>query len=295
MAANALLGLNQGFAWTMTVVMKIDLVGPKQRGLALGINESAGYAAVSLAALVSGFWLAAGNEQWAFLAGLAIALTGLVVSVLAVQDTMDHVAFEQGTTANGVAPSWGSVFQRVSWKERHLHAASQAGMVNNMNDGLAWGILPLYFLQVGMGEENTAWLLAAYPLIWGLGQLFTGGLSDRVGRRGPIALGMILQGFSILWLLQASSWSGYGLAMIGMGVGTALVYPTLLAVISDHSEPVWRSTALGVYRLWRDGGYVVGAVLAGLLADVVSPESAILWIGVLTIGSGMWAGWLLRP
>lgn len=294
-AANALLGLNQGFAWTMTVVMKIDLVGPKQRGLALGINESAGYAAVSLAALVSGFWLAAGNEQWAFLAGLAIALTGLVVSVLAVQDTMDHVAFEQGTTANGVAPSWGSVFQRVSWKERHLHAASQAGMVNNMNDGLAWGILPLYFLQVGMGEENTAWLLAAYPLIWGLGQLFTGGLSDRVGRRGPIALGMILQGFSILWLLQASSWSGYGLAMIGMGVGTALVYPTLLAVISDHSEPVWRSTALGVYRLWRDGGYVVGAVLAGLLADVVSPESAILWIGVLTIGSGMWAGWLLRP
>lgn len=293
-AANALLGLNQGFAWTMTVVMKIDLVGPKQRGLALGINESAGYAAVSLAALVSGFWLAAGNAQWAFIAGLMIAVAGLLVSLLAVHDTMDHVALEQGSAQRGEAPSWGSVFHRVSWKERHLHAASQAGLVNNMNDGLAWGILPLFFLQTGMGEQNAAWLLAAYPLVWGLGQLFTGGLSDRVGRRGPIAIGMILQGLSILWLLQATAWTEYALSMIGMGVGTALVYPTLLAVISDHSEPSWRSTALGVYRLWRDGGYVVGAVLAGLLADVLNPESAILWIGVLTIASGSWAGWLLR-
>ena len=293
-AANALLGLNQGFAWTMTVVMKIDLVGPKQRGLALGINESAGYAAVSLAALLSGFWLAAGHEEWAFTAGLVIALVGLVVSLVAVHDTMDHVALEQGAAAKEASPSWGSVFQRVSWKERHLHAASQAGLVNNMNDGLAWGILPLFFLQVGMGEENTAWLLAAYPLIWGLGQLFTGGLSDRIGRRGPIAVGMILQGVSILWLLEASSWTGYAVSMVGMGIGTALVYPTLLAVISDHSEPIWRSTALGVYRLWRDGGYVVGAVLAGLLADALNPESAILWIGVLTIASGCWAGWLLR-
>ena len=293
-AANALLGLNQGFAWTMTVVMKIDLVGPKQRGLALGINESAGYAAVSLAALLSGFWLAAGHEEWAFTAGLVIALVGLVVSLVAVHDTMDHVALEQGAAAKEASPSWGSVFQRVSWKERHLHAASQAGLVNNMNDGLAWGILPLFFLQVGMGEENTAWLLAAYPLIWGLGQLFTGGLSDRIGRRGPIAVGMILQGVSILWLLEASSWTGYAVSIVGMGIGTALVYPTLLAVISDHSEPIWRSTALGVYRLWRDGGYVVGAVLAGLLADALNPESAILWIGVLTIASGCWAGWLLR-
>lgn len=293
-AANALLGLNQGFAWTMTVVMKIDLVGPKQRGLALGINESAGYAAVSLAALLSGFWLAAGHEEWAFTAGLVIALVGLVVSLVAVHDTMDHVALEQGAAAKEASPSWGSVFQRVSWKERHLHAASQAGLVNNMNDGLAWGILPLFFLQVGMGEENTVWLLAAYPLIWGLGQLFTGGLSDRIGRRGPIAVGMILQGVSILWLLEASSWTGYAVSMVGMGIGTALVYPTLLAVISDHSEPIWRSTALGVYRLWRDGGYVVGAVLAGLLADALNPESAILWIGVLTIASGCWAGWLLR-
>ena len=293
-AANALLGLNQGFAWTMTVVMKIDLVGPKQRGLALGINESAGYAAVSLAALLSGFWLAAGHEEWAFTAGLVIALVGLVVSLVAVHDTMDHVALEQGAAAKEASPSWGSVFQRVSWKERHLHAASQAGLVNNMNDGLAWGILPLFFLQVGMGEENTVWLLAAYPLIWGLGQLFTGGLSDRIGRRGPIAVGMILQGVSILWLLEASSWTGYAVSIVGMGIGTALVYPTLLAVISDHSEPIWRSTALGVYRLWRDGGYVVGAVLAGLLADALNPESAILWIGVLTIASGCWAGWLLR-
>jgi MFS family permease len=293
-AANALLGLNQGFSWTMTVVMKIDLVGPKQRGLALGINESAGYAAVSLAALVSGFWLAAGSEEWAFTAGLVIAIIGLLVSLFAVHDTMEHVTLEQQSAPQGEPPSWSSVFQRVSWKERHLHAASQAGLVNNMNDGLAWGILPLFFLQAGVGQENTAWLLAAYPLIWGLGQLFTGGLSDRIGRRGPIALGMILQGLSILWLLQASSWSGYAVAMIGMGIGTALVYPTLLAVISDHSEPVWRSTALGVYRLWRDGGYVVGAVLAGLLADMLNPESAILWIGIITILSGLWAGWLLR-
>lgn len=294
-AANALLGLNQGFAWTMTVVMKIDLVGPRQRGLALGINESAGYAAVSLAALASGFWLAAGNEDLTFVVGLVLAIAGLLVSAVLVRDTMDHVALEQDSHSHDdKAPAWSEVFRRVSWKERHLHAASQAGLVNNMNDGLAWGILPLFFLQVGIGEENTAWLLALYPLIWGVGQLFTGGLSDRIGRRGPIATGMILQGVSILWLLQAGTWSGYAVAMVGMGIGTALVYPTLLAVVSDYSAPVWRSTALGVYRLWRDGGYVVGAVVSGLLADALDPESAILGIGTLTVVSGLWAGWLLR-
>ncbi len=296
-AANALLGLNQGFAWTMTVVMKIDLVGPKQRGLALGINESAGYAAVSLAALVSGFWLAAGHAEWTFALGAGLAVTGLVVSMLFIRDTMDHVALEQdahdGTEEETL--SWAAIFKGVSWKERHLHAASQAGLVNNLNDGLAWGLLPIFFLQVGISTGHSAWLLAIYPLIWGVGQLFTGGWSDRVGRRGPITAGMVLQGISILFLLSANDLPTYAIAMVGMGIGTALVYPTLLAVISDHAAPAWRSSALGVYRLWRDGGYVVGAVLAGLLADSVGPEGAIKAIGGLTVLSGLWAGWLLRP
>jgi len=295
-AANALLGLNQGFAWTMTVVMKIDLVGPKQRGLALGINESAGYAAVSLAALISGYWLASGNEDLTFLVGIALAVCGLLSSLFLVRDTMGHVAMEQGRRdVVEERPAWRAVFSRVTWKERHLHAASQAGLVNNMNDGLAWGILPLFFLQAGLGGEQIAWLLALYPLIWGVGQLFTGGFSDRVGRRGPITMGMILQGMSILLLLDAEHMVSYATAMVGMGVGTALVYPTLLAVVSDHSSPSWRASALGVYRLWRDGGYVVGAVLSGVLADTLGMEEAILGIGVLTLLSGLWAGWLLRP
>ena len=294
-AANALLGLNQGFAWTMTVVMKIDLVGPRQRGLALGINESAGYAAVSVAALVSGYWLAAGNEDLTFLVGVGLAISGFLLSLLFVRDTMDHVAHEQDHhDEQEPAPVWRDVFARVTWRERHLHAASQAGLVNNMNDGLAWGILPLFFLQAGVGGKGTAWLLALYPLIWGLGQLFTGGLSDRIGRRGPITVGMFLQGISILLLLGTEHLVGYATAMVGMGVGTALVYPTLLAVVSDNSAPLWRASALGVYRLWRDGGYVVGAVLSGMLADVLGLEEAILGIGILTLLSGIWAGWLLR-
>ena len=293
--ANALLGLNQGFAWTMTVVMKIDLVGPRERGLALGINESAGYAAVSLAALISGYWLASGSEAWTFQAGLILAVLGLVSSLF-VRDTMDHVRLEGGHTRHAPpGPSFRELFARVSFRDRRLHAASQAGLVNNMNDGLAWGLLPLFFLQVGISGAHSAWLLAIYPLIWGVGQLFTGGLSDRVGRRGPIASGMMLQGISLIGLAMVASPTWYLPAMIGMGIGTALVYPTLLAVLSDHSEPAWRSSALGVYRLWRDGGYVVGAVLSGILADAMGPEAAIFGIGVLTVLSGMWAGWLLRP
>ena len=294
--ANALLGLNQGFAWTMTVVMKIDLVGPRQRGLALGINESAGYAAVSMAALISGYWLAAGNEDLTFLLGTGLALAGLLVSVFLVRDTMGHVAIEHGQGEdNEHVPPFREILGRVTWKERHLRAASQAGLVNNMNDGLAWGILPLFFLQAGLGGENTAWLLALYPLIWGVGQLFTGGWSDRIGRRGPIAAGMLLQGFSILFLLATDNLIGFAAAMAGMGVGTALVYPTLLAVVSDHSAPAWRASALGIYRLWRDGGYVIGAVLSGVLADTLGLNEAILGIGLLTLLSGIWAGWLLRP
>jgi MFS family permease len=294
-AANALLGLNQGFAWTMTVVMKIDLVGPRQRGLALGINESAGYAAVSLAALVSGYWLADGSPETTFMAGTVVAVAGLVASLL-IRDTMDHVRLEHRHHAQTEdPPSFGALLKRVSWTNRPLHAAAQAGLVNNMNDGLAWGILPLFFLQQGVGGEQSAWLLALYPLIWGVGQLFTGGWSDRVGRRGPIAAGMILQGLALVGMALTPTSAGYWPAMVGLGIGTAMVYPTLLAVVSDHSAPAWRSSALGVYRLWRDGGYVVGAVLSGILADRLGPEAAILGVGLLTILSGLWAGWLLPP
>lgn len=292
-AANALLGLNQGFAWTMTVVMKIDLVGPKQRGLALGINESAGYAAVSMSALLSGYWMAAGHAEWTFIAGTVVALAGLAAS-FTVRDTMDHMRLENADHGSAKAiPSFTTLLARVSWRSRPLHAAAQAGLVNNINDGLAWGILPLFFLQQGVGGEWSAWLLALYPLVWGLGQLFTGGWSDRVGRRGPIAFGMLLQGASLVGLALAPAAAWYLPAMLGLGLGTAMVYPTLLAVVSDHSEPAWRSSALGIYRLWRDGGYVVGAVLAGILADRMGTEAAILGIGLLTMLSGLWAGWLL--
>lgn len=296
--ANILLGCNQGIAWTMTVVMKVDLVGPRQRGLALGINESAGYAAVSLAALGSGLWMAAGSPDTAFLAGGITAVLGLLASVVLVKDTSAHVAQEradqgQHDGTSDVLP-FAEVAKRVSGKDRRMFAAAQAGMINNLNDGLAWGLLPLFFLGAGLPLERVTWLLAIYPLVWGLGQLGTGALADVIGRRTPIVLGMLLQGFSLCVLAWTATPAWHIPSMVGMGIGTALVYPALLALISDRAEPAWRSSALGVYRLWRDGGYVVGAIVSGLIADAMGLSTAVLAIGLLTVASGMVAAYLLR-
>ncbi len=290
--ANVLLGANQGFAWTMTVVMKIDLVGPKRRGLALGINESAGYGAVSLMALLSGFLLASGSVDTVFLIGFTIAILGLITSVFLVRDTTHHVSLESGVSAE--RPSFYRVWRNTSWTNRNMFAACQAGMVNNLNDGLAWGLLPLFFLSMGLSLERMSWLVAVYPLVWGVGQLGTGMLADQIGRKIPIVAGMMLQGASLILLVLAESPTVYLLAMIGQGLGTALVYPALLAVISDYSAPEWRSSSLGVYRLWRDGGYVVGAVFAGLVADSIGLSGSIASIGAITFCSGVVAMMVLK-
>ncbi|WP_397546906.1 MFS transporter [Rhodothermus marinus] len=289
-AANVLLGMNQGLAWSMTVIMKIDLVGPRQRGLAMGLNEAAGYLAVSLAALATGYVAAAyGLRPQPFYLGVVFSGAGLLLSALFVRETQHHADLEarQHFDASEPEASFGEVFVRTSWRDRRLFAVCQAGLVNNLNDGMAWGLFPLFFAALGYGLTQIGWLAALYPAVWGLGQLVTGALSDRIGRRPLVVGGMLLQGVSIGAMLFSEAFFWQAAAMIGLGIGTAMVYPTLLAVIGDVAHPAWRSTAVGVYRLWRDGGYVVGALLAGVLADVLSIPWAIGAIAALTLLSGV--------
>ncbi|AEN74357.1 MFS transporter [Rhodothermus marinus] len=295
-AANVLLGLNQGLAWSMTVIMKIDLVGPRQRGLAMGLNEAAGYLAVSLAALATGYVAATyGLRPQPFYLGVAFSAAGLLLSALFVRETQHHADLEarQHFDVSEPVPSFREAFVRTSWRDRRLFAVCQAGLVNNLNDGMAWGLFPLFFAALGYGLTQIGWLAALYPAVWGLGQLVTGALSDRIGRRPLIVGGMLLQGVSIGAMLFSEAFAWQAAAMVGLGIGTAMVYPTLLAVIGDVAHPAWRSTAVGVYRLWRDGGYVVGALLAGVLADLLSISWAIGAIAVLTLLSGMVAAAIL--
>lgn len=289
-AANVLLGLNQGLAWSMTVIMKIDLVGPRQRGLAMGFNEAAGYLAVSLAALATGYVAAAyALRPHPFYLGVGLTLAGLLLSVLFVRETQHHAALEaqKRFAAWEALPSFKEVWIRTSWRDRRLFAVCQAGLVNNLNDGMAWGLFPLFFMSLGYSLTQIGWLAALYPAVWGLGQLVTGALSDRIGRRPLITGGMLLQGLSIGAMLLSSSFVWQAMAMVGLGIGTAMVYPTLLAVIGDVAHPAWRSTAVGVYRLWRDSGYVFGALLAGMLADAFSIPWAIAAVAALTVLSGL--------
>ena len=294
-AANVLLGVNQGLAWSMTVIMKIDLVGPKQRGFAMGLNEAAGYLAVSAAALVTGYIAGAyALRPEPFYLGIGLAGAGLLLSVLAVRETQAHAALEsaqwdeeEGEAAARHDVSFAEAFRITSWKDRALFAVSQAGLINNMNDGLAWGLFPIYFATLGLPVEQIGVLAALYPAIWGLGQLGTGALSDRWGRKGMIAAGMGVQAVGLFTLLAGTSFAVLALAMGLMGLGTALVYPTLLAAIGDVAHPSWRGTAVGVYRLWRDGGYVVGAAVAGVAADALGLGWSIGIIGALTGASGL--------
>lgn len=290
--ANVLLGINQGLTWSTTVIMKIDLAGPRQRGLAMGLNEAAGYMAVSITALLTGFIAAeAGLRPEPFYLGIGYAALGLGLSALVVRETRGHASFEAtdhepASGALGHGLSTRDVFAQVSFAEPSLSAASQAGLVNNLNDGMAWGLLPLFFAAAGLSIGRIGVLAAVYPAVWGLGQLATGAWSDRVGRKRLIVAGMWIQALAIGLIAVGSDFETWILAMAFLGVGTAFVYPTLLAAVGDLAHPSWRASAIGVYRLWRDLGFAVGALLTGIIADLADAETAIWVVAVLTALSG---------
>jgi MFS family permease len=286
--ANGLLGINQGLCWSTTVIMKIDLVGAARRGLAMGLNEASGYLAVSAAAFISGYLAGSlGLRETLFWMGEMIAVSGLLLSVIFVRESLHHVHFEAQQTTGGQKCSFAQVLLLTSWKDRALFAVSQAGMVNNLNDGMAWGLLPLYFAAQGLSLERISFLSALYPAVWGSMQLVTGGISDRTGRKWMIALGMLVQAAGILLFVVGASFVLWAVAAVLLGLGTAMVYPTLLAAVGDVAHPSWRASAVGVYRLWRDGGYAVGALLAGNLADALGVRWAIGATGGLTFLSGV--------
>jgi MFS family permease len=291
-AANVLLGVNQGLAWSMTVVMKIDLVGPKRRGFALGLNEAAGYGGVALAAAASGWLAAEFAPRDVLVAGAAaVAVTGFVVSLLFVRDTAAHVALEQASHPEQSAspPPLRRAFANATYRQPALRSCSQAGLVNNLNDALAWGIVPLFLAANGASTAQIGLVAGIYPAVWGVSQIWTGHWSDSAGRKPLIVGGMLLQA-AALGVLAASG-GGVGLAALAavvLGFGTALVYPTLIAAISDHVAPVARAPAVGVYRFWRDAGYVIGGLTAGLAADGIGYSGAIVVVAALTAASGMW-------
>jgi MFS family permease len=289
LAANVLLGVSQGLSWSMTVVMKIDLAGPKKRGLAMGINEFAGYFAVALSALATG-WLASeyGLRPAPFLLGVGFVVLGLGLSIFAVRETRGHVlqeSRETGVEDEPLLPA-SEVFLRTSFTDPDLSSVSQAGMINNLNDGMAWGLFPLVFAAAGLSLRQIGILAAIYPALWGIGQLVTGAWSDRVGRKRLIVAGMWVQAIGILGVAVGQGFAHYALAAALIGLGTAMVYPTLLAAIGDVARPDWRASAVGVYRLWRDMGYALGALLAGAVADRFGLSAAVLVIAGLTFASG---------
>jgi MFS family permease len=288
-AANALLGINQGLSWSMTVIMKVDLVGPRQRGLAVGLNEFAGYLAVGFTAFLTGYLATLyGLRPIPFYLGIGYAVAGLLLSVLVVRDTREHVALERSQHPRAeTSLSFGEVFVRASLTDRNLFAASQAGLVNNLNDGMSWGIFPLFFAAAGLSVERIGILKGVYPAIWGILQVVTGPLSDRWGRKGLIAAGMWVQAVGLFAIAVLDGFGWWFLGSVLLGIGTAMVYPCLLAAVSDEAEPSWRARALSVYRFWRDLGYAIGALIAGLLAAIVGFAWTIAAIGVLTFASGL--------
>jgi MFS family permease len=297
-AANLFLGVNQGLAWSMTVVMKIDLVGPERRGLALGLNESAGYGGVALAAALSG-WLAADlvARDVLVITGAVIAAVALLITFIFVRDTAGHVALEQAQEhpgENGEPPRMRDAFADASYR-RPVRSCSQAGLVNNLNDALAWGIVPLFLAAHGASTGAIGLVAGIYPAVWGLGQIWTGHWSDSIGRKPLIVAGMLVQAAALAGLAVSGGAVGVAvLAALGMGAGTALVYPTLIAAVSDSVSPVARAPVVGVYRFWRDMGYVAGGLAAGLLADAIDFSAAIAVVAALTAASGLWVALDLR-
>jgi MFS family permease len=285
-AANVLLGINQGLTWSTTVIMKIDLVGPARRGLAMGFNEAAGYLAVAATALATGYLAQAyGLRPAPFLLGLAYAALGLGLSTLAVRETRGHAHHEAGTPHSELGTA--QVFTRTSFTEPALSAASQAGLVNNLNDGLAWGLFPILFAAHGLSLAEIGILGALYPAVWGFVQLGTGAWSDHVGRKQLIAAGMLIQAAALGLVALGTSVPVWAVALVLLGLGTAMVYPTLLAAIGDVAHPSWRARSVGVYRLWRDGGFAAGALLAGLIADAWGLTAAVWIVAAITAASGL--------
>ena len=291
--ANVLLGINQGLTWSTTVIMKIDLAGPKQRGFAMGLNEAAGYGAVAVTALATGYIAQqAGLRPEPFFLGIAYVGLGLGISFFFVRETRAHAHHEASNRAttndtHKQSLSTKEIFILTSFRDKALSSCSQAGLVNNLNDGLAWGLFPIFFLAAGLPISRIGILAALYPAVWGLGQLYTGALSDRIGRKPLIVGGMIVQALAIAWIGATSSFTTWAVGAVLLGAGTAMVYPTLLAAIGDVANPTWRARAVGVYRLWRDSGFAVGALLAGILADLVSITAAIYAVAALTGLSGI--------
>jgi MFS family permease len=290
--ANVLLGVNQGLTWSTTVIMKIDLVGPARRGFAMGLNEAAGYGAVALTALATGFIAQEyGLRPEPFLLGLAYAAVGLGLSTLFVRETQGHARYEAANHptehSRQLGLSTAQIFTLTSFRDRALSSCSQAGLVNNLNDGLAWGLFPIFFADADLSVGRIGVLAALYPAVWGLGQLYTGGLSDRVGRKPLIVGGMLAQAAAIAWIAATTGFGSWAVGAIVLGAGTAMVYPTLLAAIGDVAHPAWRARSVGVYRLWRDAGFAVGALLAGILADLISITAAIWAVAALTAASGI--------
>ncbi len=296
--ANILLGINQGLCWSTTVIMKVDLVGPKRRGVATGVNEFAGYGAVALSTLMTGYLATAyGPYPVPFYPGVAFALIGLTLSLFFARETKEYTTFEAQISSAQSAddspqpsssqPTFLQVFYLTSWKNRALFAASQAGLMKNLNDGVVWGLMPIFLAGKGLPIDQIGIVAALYPGVWGVSQLITGPLSDRVGRKWMIAIGMWFQAIGIGLFVILQRFSGFLGAAVVLGLGAGLVYPTLLAAVSDVARPDWRASALGVYRLWRDGGYAIGGLVSGILADALGIPFAITVIAVLTFLSGI--------
>ncbi|WP_369026922.1 MFS transporter [Qipengyuania sp. RANM35] len=286
---NVFLGVSQGLTWSTAVIMKIDLAGPRNRGLAMGLNEFAGYLSVAIAAWATGYIAARhGLRPEPFYLGVVFLVFGLLLSAFVVKETKGHASHEAATRNSPTeALSNGAIFKLATWKDRNLSSATQAGFVNNLNDGLAWGLFPIIFAAAGLGLDAIGVLAGLYPAVWGISQLVTGGLSDRWGRKWLIASGMWVQSAGILAIALWWSYAGFATGAVLLGVGTAMVYPTLIASIGDVAHPSWRASAVGVYRLWRDLGYAAGAIIAGVVADLFGLGNAALVIAVLTFLSGI--------
>ena len=283
-AANVLLGINQGLTWSSTVVMKIDLVGEKQRGFAMGLNEFAGYIALALVAFLTG-WVASeyGLRPYPFYIGVALALMGFFSSWVFIRDTKHHVSVE--TTSSNI-PRLKNIFWQTTWKNKNLGSVTQAGLINNLNDGMVWGVFPILLATKGFTIGQIGIVTAIYPAVWGLGQLFTGKMADFFCKKDLLFLGMVLQGFALVALLFAKTMTHFVALSSILGWGTAMVYPTFLATVAENTHPADRANSLGIFRLWRDLGYAIGAILTGVIADSFSINASVLVIGVLTIFSG---------